>query len=303
MDSDYSISYVAGHADRHPGGLTITADNQTKVYGAALPTLTASYSGFVNGDTSASLDTQPTLSTTATASSDAGAYAITASGAVDPDYTISYVGGTLTVTPATLTVTADNLTRPQGEANPPLTYTLSGLVNGDTASVVSGAPSLSTTATIVSPNGQYPIAIAVGTLSAANYDFTTVGGTLTVANTPATTITLTASPGSTSTYGQALTFTADVSPTVSGDPTPTGTVEFEIDGSPIGSAVTLVNGSATSDSLSSPHAGGHTIEAIYSGDGFYATDTPDGRRRPSRRPCSPSRPTTRPRSTARRCRP
>ena len=49
--------------------LTITANNQTKVYGAALPTLTASYSGFVNGDTSASLTTQPTLTTTATASS------------------------------------------------------------------------------------------------------------------------------------------------------------------------------------------------------------------------------------------
>ena len=41
--------------------LTITANNQTKVYGAALPTLTASYTGFVNGDTSASLTTQPTL--------------------------------------------------------------------------------------------------------------------------------------------------------------------------------------------------------------------------------------------------
>ena len=77
--------------------MTITADNQTKVYGAALPTLTASYSGFVNGDTSASLDTQPTLSTTATATSGTGAYAITASGAADPDYTISYVAGTLTV--------------------------------------------------------------------------------------------------------------------------------------------------------------------------------------------------------------
>ena len=85
---------------RHP--LTITADNQTKVYGAALPTLTASYTGFVNGDTSASLTTQPTLTTTATAASHvAGSpYAITASGAVDPDYTISYVAGTLTVTPA-----------------------------------------------------------------------------------------------------------------------------------------------------------------------------------------------------------
>ena len=91
------------------GPLTITANNQTKVYGAALPTLTASYSGFVNGDTSASLTTQPTLTTTATASSHvAGSpYTITASGAVDSDYSISYVAGSLTVTAAPLTITAE----------------------------------------------------------------------------------------------------------------------------------------------------------------------------------------------------
>ena len=67
-----------------------------------MPTLTASYSGFVNGDTSASLTTQPTLATTATASSHVAGnpYTITASGAVDTDYSISYVAGTLTVTPA-----------------------------------------------------------------------------------------------------------------------------------------------------------------------------------------------------------
>jgi len=273
VDADYSITYLAGSLTVSAATLTITADNQTKVYGANLPTLTASYSGFVNGDTATSLDTLPTLSTTATASSDIGAYTITASNALDPDYTISYVGGTLTVSQATLTVIANDLTRPQGEANPPLTYSLSGLVNGDTTSVVNGTPILSTTATIVSPNGQYPIAIAVGTLSAANYDFITVGGTLTVADTPATTITITASPGSTSIYGQALTLTASVSPTVGGNPTPTGTVVFEIDGVPIGSSVTLVNGSATSESLSSPDVGRHTIQVIYSGDGFYATNT------------------------------
>src|SRR6185437_3126632 len=49
-----------------PAPLTITADDQTKVYGAALPTLPASYSGFVNGDTATSLTAQPSLTTTAT---------------------------------------------------------------------------------------------------------------------------------------------------------------------------------------------------------------------------------------------
>ena len=82
--------------------LTITADNQTMVYGGTLPTLTASYSGFVNGDTSASLTTLPTL-TTAPATSPVGGYPIDVSGAVDPNYDISYVTGTLTIGLATLT--------------------------------------------------------------------------------------------------------------------------------------------------------------------------------------------------------
>ena len=59
MDADYSISYVSGTLTVTPVALTITADNQTKVYGAALPTLTASYTGFVNGDTAASLTLNP----------------------------------------------------------------------------------------------------------------------------------------------------------------------------------------------------------------------------------------------------
>ena len=78
-----------------------------------MPTLTASYSGFVNGDTAASLTTQPTLTTTATASSHVSGspYTITASGAVDADYSITYVTGSLTVTTAPLTITANNQTK------------------------------------------------------------------------------------------------------------------------------------------------------------------------------------------------
>ena len=79
--------------------LTVTANSQTKVYDAPLPALTASFSGFVNGDTPSSLTTQPTLSTTATASSPVGSYVINAGGAVDPNYNVSYVPGTLTVIP------------------------------------------------------------------------------------------------------------------------------------------------------------------------------------------------------------
>src|SRR5207237_8535141 len=109
-DTDYTIGYVAGTLTVTPVALTITADDKSKAYGAVLPALTVSHSGFVNGDTSASLTTQPAVTTSATASSHVAGnpYSISASGAADSDYTIAYVAGTLTVTPVALTITADD---------------------------------------------------------------------------------------------------------------------------------------------------------------------------------------------------
>ena len=78
-----------------PAPLTITADDKQRSAGVANPTLTASYAGFVNGDTAASLDTPVSLSTTAT--NHPGDYRITASGAADANYAITFVPGTLTI--------------------------------------------------------------------------------------------------------------------------------------------------------------------------------------------------------------
>src|SRR5207247_1907250 len=147
VDGDYTISYVDGTLTVTPVVLTITADDQTKAYGAALPSLTASYAGFTNGDTAASLTTAPALSTTATAASHVAdrPYSITVSGAFDTDYTISYVAGTLTVTPVGLTITADNKTKAYGAA-PVLTASYSGFVNGEAPGSLTTLPTLSTTA-------------------------------------------------------------------------------------------------------------------------------------------------------------
>src|SRR5262249_54444826 len=58
---------------------------------------------------------------------------------------------------------------------------LSGFVGGETASVVSGSASCSTTATAASPAGDYPITCTAGSLSAPGYVFDSfVAGTLTV---------------------------------------------------------------------------------------------------------------------------
>ena len=62
--------------------------------------MTATYSGFVDGDTAASLPRLPSLATTARAGSPVGSYDIDVSGAVDPNYNITYAAGTLAVAPA-----------------------------------------------------------------------------------------------------------------------------------------------------------------------------------------------------------
>jgi hypothetical protein len=140
-----------------PAALTVTATNATKVYGAALPTVTASYTGFVNGDTFASLTPQPNLSTTANSGSTVGSYTMAASGAASANYTISYVAGTLSVTPAPLTITANNATTVYGSAAPALTATYTGFVNGDNATKLTAQPTLTTTYTSTSVTGTYPI--------------------------------------------------------------------------------------------------------------------------------------------------
>ncbi|HWB10980.1 MAG TPA: Calx-beta domain-containing protein [Pirellulales bacterium] len=87
---------------------------------------------------------------------------------------------TQTVFPATLTVTADSKEMVLGTTVPALTDTITGFVNDDASTVVSGTPTLSTTATSTSPVGSYPIVVGPGTLSATNYTFVLVNGTLTV---------------------------------------------------------------------------------------------------------------------------
>ena len=92
--------------------LTITASSPTGIRaGDAVPTITASYSGFVNSENSSALSTLPTCTTSYTTSSTAGTNETTScSGAVAANYTISYVSGSFVVGSApgsTYTITYD----------------------------------------------------------------------------------------------------------------------------------------------------------------------------------------------------
>ena len=121
--TNYTITYVAGNLTVTPAALTITANGVSRVYGASDPALGVSYSGFVNGETSSVLGgTLSVVDSKAATTTAVGSYAgvITASGQTSTNYTITYVAGNLTVTPAALTITANGVSRVYGASDPAL---------------------------------------------------------------------------------------------------------------------------------------------------------------------------------------
>jgi hypothetical protein len=143
-----------------PARLTIAANDATMNYGGTVPALSVSCTGFVNKDNASSLNTKPKITTPATSSSPPGTYPITVSGAKDPDYTITYVAGTLTIQNHTLIVTANPASMTYGGAVPALTVSYSGFINGDNSSSLTTPPKITTTATSSSPAGSYPITVS-----------------------------------------------------------------------------------------------------------------------------------------------
>jgi hypothetical protein len=198
VDPNYTVTYASGSLSVTPAPLVVSGSSATMTYGAsALPPLAASYAGFVNGDTAANLSALARAFTTATAfngspgsGSNAGAYAVLVSGAVDPNYAITYVSGVLTVAKAPLTITANDAATTYGAASlPTFSGAYSGLVNGDAPSNLSTGPSFMTSATAYngtpgsgSNAGTY-VVTPEGAVS-NNYNITYVPGTLTIAKAP-----------------------------------------------------------------------------------------------------------------------
>jgi hypothetical protein len=85
---------------------------------------------------------------------------------------------TVNAAKAPLTITADNKSKIEGSANPPLSVTYSGFVGGDTAAGLTTPATASTTAVTDSPAGSYPISVSGG--ASGNYTISHVAGTLTV---------------------------------------------------------------------------------------------------------------------------
>ena len=116
--SNYAIKFVPSTVTVTPAALVLTADDKTATYGGNY-SLSATYAGLVNGDTA-----QAELAVDALTVDQVGTYSIVASGVSNANYAVTYVPGTLTVTPAALTVTVDNASKTYGAANPEFSASL-----------------------------------------------------------------------------------------------------------------------------------------------------------------------------------
>jgi MBG domain (YGX type)/Bacterial Ig domain/MBG domain len=128
------FTYVTGNMTVLPAAATVSANDQTMVAGAAVPTLT--YSTMPSGLT---FTTAPKCSTTATSSSPAGTYPISCTGAVASNYNLIYTSGTMMVSVAPTNPnnipTISNMSpmsATAGSANVVLTVTGGGFVSGAT---------------------------------------------------------------------------------------------------------------------------------------------------------------------------
>jgi hypothetical protein len=110
-NSDANLSTSTGTASIgltvEQASLTVTASSTTSSYGT-VPTVTASYSGFVNGETNTVLTTVASCSSTVTATTAVGTYtgANTCSGGAATNYSFAYEAGDATVDQDSTTTTS-----------------------------------------------------------------------------------------------------------------------------------------------------------------------------------------------------
>ncbi|HEY7941691.1 MAG TPA: Ig-like domain repeat protein [Candidatus Limnocylindrales bacterium] len=288
-DANYSGSTgtLSGGQEVDKASLTVTANDQTRSYGAANPAFTVTYTGFVLAQdfNTSDLTGSPLCSTTATPASSVsgGPYSISCSlgSLASSDYSFTFVSGSLTIIKATSTTTVSSNHNPSvfGQT---VTFTaaISGFGGGSASGTVDfiingGAPQ---TQTVSGNQAVYSTAaLAVGTYTVeADYsgdgNLTTSTDTLNTnqAVTKAASMTQITSDLSTPTLvGTPYLVAVSVTAVAPGAGTPSGTVTVS-DGSAT-CPVTLSGGSGSCMLTSTTPGFPKTVTATYAASASFAT--------------------------------
>lgn len=265
IDDNYAFLFQDGVLAVTDTELVVKVADATKIYGQTNPTFGVTYSGFVNGEDATVLGGTLVLSSTAATNSGVGNYPITAGGLTSTNYAIRYENGNLTISPASLAVSVSSTNKVYGSADPTFAASYSGFVNGQNASVLGGSLVINR-----APGENVGIySVSAGGLVSSNYAISYIDGSLTISR--ASSAGLVTSSSNPTLPGAGVTFTYSLSAVPPGGGTPTGLVQFKIDGVNAGSPAPLNNGAAVY-AISSLSVGVHSIEAEYAGSAnFFGT--------------------------------
>ncbi len=184
----YDINFVDGVLTITPASLTVTANADSKTYdGVAYAGGNGvNYQGFVGSEDASVLSGTLSYSGNAQGATNAGGYTITPEGLSSGNYTLSFVDGNLTITPAALTVTAntDSKTYDANAYAGGNGVSYDGLAESDDASDLDGSVVYSGSSQGATNSGVYTL--NVGGLSSDNYIISFVDGNLTITPAPLT---------------------------------------------------------------------------------------------------------------------
>jgi gliding motility-associated-like protein len=176
---------TSGFINAKPVTLTLNASPAiTKTYdgtsAAILAATNYSLIGLVSGDVVAVNGIATYNDATANTGKPITANAFVLGGADKDNYslTTSIANTTGTIAKANLMITADNKTRAEFTSDPVFTGSYVGFVNAETNAILTSQPTFSTTATISSAPGNYPIIPAAA--AAQNYNISYINGTLNI---------------------------------------------------------------------------------------------------------------------------
>jgi hypothetical protein len=181
--NDYAVTFVpntTGVITRLPIVGSITANNRVYDGTTAATIATGVLTGAIPGDAVSLVGGAATFSDKNVGNGKTvTATGLSLSGGAANNYTVnSAATTTANITPAPLTITADNKSVGDDSPTPPLTVTYHTLLGGDTPASLAGTLVCKTTRTLQSPLGTYPITCSGQT--STNYTITYVPGTLTV---------------------------------------------------------------------------------------------------------------------------
>jgi hypothetical protein len=176
-DPSYTFQYVDGTVTVNKAPVVVTAFGASITYGDFMPSIALSYSPSI------SPLTQATCDSTYVQYDNAGSYPATCSGAFDPNYSFSYVAGSIVVGKRSLHVTADPQSIAAGTTAPApglpfYTYSYSGAFVQGSDTWVSWPTCGSSYVDTAVANDTFPITCSAD--AGSNYSVGTTGSTLTV---------------------------------------------------------------------------------------------------------------------------